>query len=112
MNAHVEDVTDANFKSYIEEHPLVLADFWAGWCPPCRTQLPVLDAFANKHQGQIKVVKLEFDKNQRTAAELDINALPTMVIYKDGKPQKTLIGLHALEALETALAPNFVNTPN
>jgi thioredoxin len=82
----------------------VLVDFYADWCAPCKVMAPVLDDFARTHTGEALVVKLDTDRNPKTAQDFDIRGIPTLVVFKNGAEVDRRIGAVAREELETLLA--------
>ncbi|MDF7636709.1 thioredoxin [Leuconostocaceae bacterium ESL0958] len=90
----VEAITDANFKEKTAKG-LVVTDFWATWCGPCKMQSPVLDAMSDEEAFQdVTFNKVDVDDNKETAAEFGIRAIPTLVITKDGEVVDRLTGFH------------------
>jgi thioredoxin 1 len=88
------DINDGNFEAeVINSSQLTVVDFWAPWCGPCRKLGPVLDEVENEFEGKIKIVKLNTDENLKTAKEYSVSGLPTILIFKDGKPMERLVGL-------------------
>ncbi|MFH1710498.1 MAG: thioredoxin [bacterium] len=88
-----QEVNDSNFEEEVLKHAsLVLVDFWASWCAPCRTLSPIIDAVAAEYVGRVKIVKLNIDENQITAARHAIMSIPTLVIFKEGKEIERLVG--------------------
>ncbi len=85
----------------------VLVDFWAPWCGPCKAMAPVLDKFAAKHAGRIKVVKLNTEEFPETAAPFDVRSIPMMCLFKSGHTVKTVLGAMPLARLEAELAGYF-----
>lgn len=83
-------LTDNNFKEALEGNSLILVDFWAEWCGPCKKLSPILDEISN--DTGLLVGKLNVDENTVKSAEYSINSIPTMVLFKSGKPVKTIIG--------------------
>ncbi len=93
---------DTNFDSEIASG-VVLVDFWATWCGPCRIQGPIVESLLDKFQGKAKIAKLDVDKAQRTAMKFDITSIPTLIVFKDGKPVKQFIGVTEGEKLSSAI---------
>ena len=90
--AHLTEVTDSNFQAeVIESETATLVDFWAPWCGPCRMVGPVLEEIAAE-RDDLKVVKLNVDDNQRTAAAYQVLSIPTMILFRNGVEAKTLVG--------------------
>lgn len=89
----VAEVTDAGFEAEVLKHPSpVLVDFWASWCGPCRMMAPIIDAIAAEYSGKLKVMKLNVDENQSTAAKYAVMSIPTLVLFKEGEEAERLIG--------------------
>ncbi len=99
--------TDISFRKELETSTPVLVDFWAEWCAPCRMTAPILEDVARDKAGQVKVVKINVDQNSATAAQFNIRSIPTMILFKDGRPVETLVGAMSKDALLQRLNPHL-----
>jgi thioredoxin 1 len=105
MAGNLSEVTDASFQAeVIESETPVLVDFWAPWCGPCRVVAPVLEEIAAE-RPDLRIVKLNVDENQETAASFQVLSIPTMILFKDGQAVKTVIGAYPKKKLEAELEP-------
>jgi thioredoxin 1 len=105
MAGTLSEVTDNNFQAEVlESESPVLVDFWAPWCGPCRVVGPVLEEIAAE-RPDLRVVKLNVDENQQTAASFQVLSIPTMILFKAGQPVKTVIGAYPKRKLEQELEP-------
>ena len=96
------EITDDNFEETIKEG-VVLIDFWAPWCGPCRMQGPVIETLAGNYSGKVKVGKCNVDENQQTAASLGIQSIPTVVLYNNGDIAEQFVGFTSEEDLSKAI---------
>nr|NP_045133.1 thioredoxin [Cyanidium caldarium]P37395.1 RecName: Full=Thioredoxin; Short=Trx [Cyanidium caldarium]AAF12961.1 unknown [Cyanidium caldarium]WDB00256.1 thioredoxin [Cyanidium caldarium]CAA79820.1 thioredoxin [Cyanidium caldarium] len=97
-------VTDFSFeKEVVNSEKLVLVDFWAPWCGPCRMISPVIDELAQEYVEQVKIVKINTDENPSISAEYGIRSIPTLMLFKDGKRVDTVIGAVPKSTLTNAL---------
>lgn len=93
-------VTDASFADdvLLSEKP-VLVDFWAAWCGPCKMVAPVLEEIAGTHADKLTIAKIDVDANPETARDYKILSLPTMMLFRGGKPVKQIVGAKGKAAL-------------
>jgi thioredoxin 1 len=90
----VTQVTEATFNQEVLESELtVLVDFWAPWCSPCRMVAPMVEEVASQYQGQVKVVKLDTDKNPSVASQYKIRSIPTLMVFKSGQQVDLVVGV-------------------
>ncbi len=98
----VATVTDADFEQFTAQEGVVLVDFWAPWCGPCKRVGPIIDELSGE-MTDVKFGKINTDENQATAGAQGIMSIPTMMIYKDGQAVDQLVGALPKPALEAAL---------
>ncbi|MCL6517333.1 thioredoxin [Alicyclobacillus sp.] len=98
------NVTDQNFASVIQGDKPVLVDFWAAWCGPCRMMAPVLEELSEEAGDRLVVAKLNVDENPRTAGAYGIMSIPTMILFRSGRPVKQLVGYMPKQHLVSQLA--------
>lgn len=93
-------VTDASFADdVLTSDKAVLVDFWATWCGPCKMVAPVLEEIASEHGDKITVAKLDIDENPGTARDYQVMSIPTLILFKGGKPVKQIVGAKPKAAL-------------
>jgi len=86
-------VDDANFdQTVLQSKVPVLVDFWATWCRPCMMVTPVLEELVEEYAGRLLILKLDVDKNVKTAAKYGVMSIPNLIIFKDGKPASQIVG--------------------
>ena len=90
--------TDQNFSQEISEG-LVLVDFWATWCGPCKMIAPVLEELDAEMSDKVKIVKVDVDENQETAGKYGIMSIPTLLLMKDGETVDKVVGFRPKDAL-------------
>lgn len=101
---NVMEFTDANFESQaLQAATPVLVDFWAQWCMPCRMIAPVMEELAEEYKGRVLIGKLDTDANRGTAMRFGISAIPTLLLFKDGRIAKKLVGLKSKKDLKREL---------
>ncbi len=101
--ANLMEFTDDNFADETR-NGLVLVDFWAPWCMPCRMVGPIVEDLAKEYAGKVKVGKLNVDDHQRVAQEFRVMSIPTVILFKDGQAIEMMIGAQPKSAYVTRLS--------
>ena len=97
-------VDDKSFNEVVLEAKMpFLVDFWAPWCAPCRAIAPVVGELAAEYEGRVGFVKVNVDENTRVATEYGIRSIPTLLLFKDGKPMTQIVGLRSKVELKKHL---------
>ncbi|EMF0048388.1 thioredoxin [Enterococcus hirae] len=92
-------VTDTTFNEETDKG-LVLIDFWATWCGPCRMQAPILDQLSEEYdEDELRIVKMDVDENPQTPQQFGIMSIPTLLLKKDGQVVEKAVGVHSKEQL-------------
>jgi len=100
------EVTDKTFEDVVLKADLpTVVDFWAVWCGPCKLIAPVLEQLAEEQSGQLRVAKLDVDKNSVTTDQYDVQSIPTLILFKDGQPVERIVGFMPKEKLLAKLEP-------
>jgi len=106
MAGNLIELTDDTFESTINEG-VVLVDFWAPWCGPCKMLTPVVEELADEYAGKATICKMNTDDHRDAAVQFSISAIPTMILFKDGQVEKKWVGLTTkddfVEAIDEAI---------
>lgn len=96
--------TDTTFGDLVEKSVMpVLVDFWAPWCGPCHTMAPVIEQLASEFEGKIRIGKLDTDDNPRTASRFQVQSIPTLILFTNGKEVDRLIGVRSKQEIASRL---------
>ena len=104
MSATIANLDETSFKTTIAGPGPVLVDFWAPWCGPCKAIAPILEELATELAGKVTITKVNVDDNDAIAAEYGVRAIPTMLLFKDGKQVDQIVGMMPKEALKQKLS--------
>ncbi len=102
-------LTDSNFGSEVAKYPVMLVDFWAPWCGPCRMVSPIVEQLAKEYSGKIAFGKVNVDDNQRIAASFGIQSIPTLILFKDGKAVDIIVGAVPKAQIEMKLKQQLLS---
>ena len=97
------EITSSNFEETIKGSDVVLVDFWATWCGPCKMIAPIIDEIANEFHGRAVVGKVNVDENATLAEQFGIMSIPTMIIFKNGEIAEKMVGPRTKAQIEAAL---------
>lgn len=86
------DLDDSNFAQTINKYPLLLVDFWAPWCGPCRMMSPIIDQVGKEYIGKLVVGKVNVDENPNISGQFGISSIPTLILFKRGQAVNNIIG--------------------
>jgi len=104
MAGNAVEVNDANFQSEVAQSPLpTLVDFWAPWCGPCRMVAPIVEELAKEYSGKLKVAKINVDDSPGIASRFGIQSIPTLMVFKGGKPVERIVGAVMRQTLREAV---------
>ena len=104
MSEKVSEVTDSSFeKDVLQSSKPVLVDFWAAWCAPCRALAPRVEAVAARRAGAVRVVKIDIDQNPLAAQRYGVRAIPTLILFNQGREVERLLGVVSEAEIELRL---------
>lgn len=95
----MKELNASNFSAEINYELPVVVDFWAPWCGPCRSQTPILEQFAQKYDGKVKVCKVNTDTNPELANKFGIMSIPTIMVFKGGEISARAVGVQSIDNL-------------
>jgi thioredoxin 1 len=102
--AHALAVTEDTFEKEVLQSDLpVLVDFWATWCPPCRAIAPTIEALAKDYKGRLKVGKVDIEEQAEIAQRYEVQSIPTLMLFKDGKVAAQIVGAVPRTKIEAAI---------
>lgn len=108
MAEGIKEVSDSTFdQEVLKADKPVLVDFWAPWCGPCKAIAPVIDELSKDYEGKLKVVKCNVDDNPATPSSYGIRAIPTVMLFKDGRQVEQIVGMVQKAKLEDAIKNNL-----
>ena len=103
-NAKISQLSESTFDSEVTKASVpVLVDFWAEWCQPCRMLTPTIEALATEYEGKAKIGKVDTDSNREVSVKYGIQAIPTVLLFKNGQVQKKFVGLTPKDQFKSAL---------
>jgi thioredoxin 1 len=102
-------LTDSNFASEVAKYPIMLVDFWAPWCGPCRMVSPIIEQLSREYSGRVAFGKVNVDENQRIAASFGIQSIPTLVIFKGSKAVDIILGAMPKAQIEMKLKQQLLS---
>lgn len=108
MAGHVGEVSDNSFeKEVISADIPTIVDFWAPWCPPCKSLAPILDDVASEYAGKVKILKMNVDDNPRTPSKYNVRGIPNLLFFKGGQVVEQIVGFMPKDQLVTAIKDKF-----
>jgi thioredoxin 1 len=108
MSEHIVHVTDQTFEPEVLKSDVpVLVDYWAEWCGPCKAIAPILDEIAKEYGGKLKVAKLDVDANVEVPKKYNIRGIPTLMLFKNGNVEESIVGARSKSQLTAFLDSNI-----
>ena len=102
-------LTDSNFANEISKFPIMLVDFWAPWCGPCRMVSPIIEQLSREYSGKVAFGKVNVDENQRIAASFGIQSIPTLMMFRNGKAVDVMVGALPKAQIEMKLKQQILS---
>ena len=102
-------LSDASFSSEISKYQLMVVDFWAAWCGPCRTVAPIIEQLAKEYAGRVAFGKLNVDENPLTSGEFEVQSIPTLLIFRNGEAVDGIVGAVPKYQIETRIKAHLGN---
>lgn len=107
MNDKIKIATDEAFDEIVNSSSIVLIDFWATWCGPCKALAPILDEIADEYDSKVTIAKINIDENDQTPPKYGIRGIPTMLLFKNGAVEATKMGALSKAELSAFLDANI-----
>ena len=101
------EISDSNFNEIVSKNSVVLVDFWAEWCGPCRMIAPMIEELANEYNGKAVVGKLDVDNNQESSIKFGVRSIPTLLVFKNGELVDRHVGAVPKDTLSKSLDSNL-----
>jgi len=102
-------LSDASFSSEISKYPLMVVDFWAAWCGPCRMVAPIIEQLAKEYAGRVAFGKLNVDENPLTSGEFEVQSIPTLLIFRNGEAVDGIVGAVPKYQIESKIKAHLGN---
>ncbi len=102
-------LSDASFSSEISKYPLMVVDFWAAWCGPCRMVAPIIEQLAKEYAGRVAFGKLNVDENPLTSGEFEVQSIPTLLIFRNGEAVDGIVGAVPKYQIESRIKAHLGN---
>jgi len=103
VSGDVITLTEENFEKTIKENSLILVDFWASWCFPCKMIAPTVEELSEKYKGRVAFGKLNVDENQKIAMQFGVTSIPTLILFKNGEIADKILGAVPKEHLDSKI---------
>ena len=102
-------LTDSNFESEVAKYPIMVVDFWAPWCGPCRIVSPIIEQLSREYSGRVAFGKVNVDENQRISASFGIQSIPTLMMFKGSKAVDVIVGAMPKAQIEMKLKQHLLS---
>lgn len=112
LGGKVMDLMDSNFYSTVNKYPLMLIDFWAPWCMPCRMVSPAVDQLAKQYTGRVAFGRVNVDENPITANQFGVQGIPTLMLFQHGRALDRMVGAYPKNMIDAQIRAHLGNEPH